>query len=155
MKSQFPLAAVYIHCGSHCLNLAVVYSFEEVSVCNNIGVINHDSKFFLHIHATIITCLTPSLHLFIEVTHVMIVAMPIPCLCLHAAFYFLCHNHWFCLHILHLVPVLFSIVIPTSFNILLKCFSHLCTLGLDKYIHVYEDAYHQNILALYIQQQHQ
>ena len=41
--------------------------------------------------------------------------------CLHAAPYFSCHHHWFCLHILHLVPVLFSIVIPTSFNILMKC----------------------------------
>ena len=29
------------------------------------------------------------------------------------------------MHILHLVPVLFSIVIPTSFNILMKCF-HTC-----------------------------
>ena len=51
--------------------------------------------------------------------------MPIPCLCLHAAPYFSCHHHWFCLHILYLVPVLFSIVIPTSLNILMKCFSHL------------------------------
>ena len=48
--------------------------------------------------------------------------MPIPCLCLHTASYFLCHHHWFCLHILHLVPVLFNIVIPTSLNILMKCF---------------------------------
>ena len=45
------------------------------------------------------------------VMHVMIA---IHCLCLHAAPYFSCHHHWFCLHILHFVPVLFSIVIPTS-----------------------------------------
>ena len=51
--------------------------------------------------------------------------MPIPCLCLHSVPYFSCHRHWFCLHILHRVPVLFSIIIPTFFNILMKCFSHL------------------------------
>ena len=64
----------------------------------------------------------PSLHLFYGVTHVMMLhahPLPLPSCC------FSCHHHWFCLHILHLVPVLFSIVIPTSFNILMKCFSHL------------------------------
>ena len=51
--------------------------------------------------------------------------MPISCLCFHAAPYFSCHHHWFCLHILHVVPVLFSIVIPTSFNINVFHTSHV------------------------------
>ena len=51
---------------------------------------------------------------------------------MHVMIYFSCHHHCgFCLHIhakvyiLHLVPVLFSIVIPTPFNILMKSF-HTC-----------------------------
>ena len=63
------------------------------------------------------------------------VLLHIPCLCLHAALYFSCHHHWFCLHILQLVPVPFSIVIPTSFNILMKCFSHLFYLFFYNQIH--------------------
>ncbi len=43
--SQYPLA-LYTHCTSHCLNLAVVASFEEVSVRNMIGVVNRVSVFF-------------------------------------------------------------------------------------------------------------
>ena len=71
-------------------------------------------------HATIKTCVTPPCIFFYGITHVSYdCCMPIPCLCFHAAPYFSCHHHWFCLH---LVPVLFIIVIPTSFNILMKCF---------------------------------
>ena len=33
ISSQYPLS-LYTHCTSHCLNLAVVTSFEEVSICN-------------------------------------------------------------------------------------------------------------------------
>ena len=36
--SRYPLT-LYTHCTSHCLNLAVVASFEEVSVRNMIGVV--------------------------------------------------------------------------------------------------------------------
>ena len=39
IQSQYPLV-LYTHCASHCLNLAVVASFEEKSVCNMIGVVN-------------------------------------------------------------------------------------------------------------------
>ncbi len=45
ISSQYPLA-LYTHCTSHCLNLAVVASFEEVSVRNMIGVVNRVSVFF-------------------------------------------------------------------------------------------------------------
>ena len=38
--------ALYTHCASHCLNLAVVASFEEASVHNMIGVVNQLSVFF-------------------------------------------------------------------------------------------------------------
>ena len=37
---------LYIHCTSHCLNLAVVASFEEVSIRNMIGVEKQLSIFF-------------------------------------------------------------------------------------------------------------
>ena len=47
ISSQYPLA-LYTHCTSHCLNLAVVASFEEVSVCNMIGVEKRLSIFFAH-----------------------------------------------------------------------------------------------------------
>ena len=43
--SQYPLA-LYTHCASHCLNLAVVASFEETSVQNMIGIVNRLSTFF-------------------------------------------------------------------------------------------------------------
>lgn len=42
---QFP-CALYVHCASHCLNLTVVSSLEEVSVRNMIGVMNRVSIFF-------------------------------------------------------------------------------------------------------------
>ena len=45
ISSQYPLA-LYNHCASHCLNLAVVSSFDEVSVRNMIGVVNRVSVFF-------------------------------------------------------------------------------------------------------------
>ena len=45
ISSQFPLA-IYTHCASHCLNLAVVTSLEEASVRNMIGVVNRVSLFF-------------------------------------------------------------------------------------------------------------
>lgn len=45
ITSQFPLA-LYVHCASHCLNLAVVGSLEEVSVRNMIGIVNRVSLFF-------------------------------------------------------------------------------------------------------------
>ena len=70
-------------------------------------------------HATIITCIK-------RVTHVMIVA------CLSLAFAFMLHTGFACIYCIHLVPVLFSIVIPTSFNILMKCFSHL--FFIDRYM---------------------
>ena len=38
ISSQYPLA-FYTHCTSHCLNLAVVASFKEVSIRNVIGVV--------------------------------------------------------------------------------------------------------------------
>ena len=47
IQSQYPLA-LYIHCASHCLNLAVVASFEDQSVRNMIGVVKRLSIFFLH-----------------------------------------------------------------------------------------------------------
>ena len=45
ISSQFPLA-IYTHCASHCLNLAVATSLEEVSIRNMIGVVNCVSLFF-------------------------------------------------------------------------------------------------------------
>ena len=46
ISSRYPLA-LYTHCASHSLNLAVVASFEEVSVHNMMGVVNRLSVFFL------------------------------------------------------------------------------------------------------------
>ena len=43
--SQYHLT-LYIHCTFHCLNLAVVASFEEVSVRNMIGIVKQLSIFF-------------------------------------------------------------------------------------------------------------
>ena len=37
--------ALYTHCTSHCLNLAVVASYEEVSIRNMIGVVKRGSIF--------------------------------------------------------------------------------------------------------------
>ena len=45
ISSKYRLA-LYTHCASHCLNLAVVASLEEVSVRNMIGVVNRLSVFF-------------------------------------------------------------------------------------------------------------
>ena len=45
ISSSYPLA-LYTHCVSHSLNLAVVASFEEVSVRNMMGVVNRLSVFF-------------------------------------------------------------------------------------------------------------
>lgn len=45
IMSSFPLA-IYVHCASHCLNLAVVGSLEEVAVRNMIGIVNRVSTFF-------------------------------------------------------------------------------------------------------------
>ena len=45
ITSSFPLA-LYVHCASHCLNLAVVSSLEEVAVRNMIGIVNRVSTFF-------------------------------------------------------------------------------------------------------------
>ncbi len=45
LQLEYPLT-LYTHCTSHCLNLAVVASFEEVSVRNMIGVVNRVSVFF-------------------------------------------------------------------------------------------------------------
>ena len=45
ISSQYPLA-LYTHCTSHCLNLTVVASFEEVSVHNMTGVVKQLSIFF-------------------------------------------------------------------------------------------------------------
>ena len=41
---HFPL--LYVHCASHCLNLAVVSSLEVVAVRNMIGIVNRVSTFF-------------------------------------------------------------------------------------------------------------
>ena len=45
IQSQYPLV-FYTHCASHCLNLAVVASFEDRSVCNMIGIVKRLSLFF-------------------------------------------------------------------------------------------------------------
>ena len=45
ISSRYPLA-LYTHCASHSLNLAVVALFEEMSVCNMMGVVNHLFVFF-------------------------------------------------------------------------------------------------------------
>ena len=45
ISAQYPLA-LYTHCASHCLNLAVVASFEGTSVHNMIGVVNRLYVFF-------------------------------------------------------------------------------------------------------------
>ena len=45
ITSEYPLA-LYLHCTSHSLNLAVVKSLEVQNVCNMIGIINKVSLFF-------------------------------------------------------------------------------------------------------------
>ena len=45
ISSQY-LLTLYTHCASHCVNLAVVSSFDEVSVRNMIGLVNRVSAFF-------------------------------------------------------------------------------------------------------------
>ena len=40
IAAQYPLA-LYIHCASHCLNLAVVKSIQVTSVRNMMGVIQN------------------------------------------------------------------------------------------------------------------
>ena len=46
LSAQYPLA-LYLHCASHALNVAVVKSLKVSSVCNRIGVVDMVSKFFL------------------------------------------------------------------------------------------------------------
>ena len=45
ITAKYPLA-LYFHCASHCLNLAVVKSLQVTSVRNMIGVVDKTSKFF-------------------------------------------------------------------------------------------------------------
>ena len=47
ISSRYPLA-LYTHCASHPLKLAVVASFQEVSLHNMIGVVHFLSVFFAH-----------------------------------------------------------------------------------------------------------
>ena len=45
VSAQYPLA-LYLHCASHALNLAVVKSLDVTSVRNMIGVVDRVSTFF-------------------------------------------------------------------------------------------------------------
>ena len=45
ISKDYPLA-LYLHCASHCLNLAVVKSLEERNIQNMIGIVNKVSLFF-------------------------------------------------------------------------------------------------------------
>ena len=45
IAAQYPLA-LYIHCASHCLNLAVVKSLQVTSVRNMMDVVDKVFKFF-------------------------------------------------------------------------------------------------------------
>ena len=45
ISNDHPLA-LYLHCASHSLNLAVVKSLDEASVQNMIGIVNRVSIFF-------------------------------------------------------------------------------------------------------------
>ena len=45
ISSQYPLA-LYLHCASHSLNLAVVKSLDKTGVRNMIGIVNRVSIFF-------------------------------------------------------------------------------------------------------------
>ena len=47
ISSQYPFT-LYTHCTVHCLSLAVVASFVELSVRNMIGVVKWLSNFFWH-----------------------------------------------------------------------------------------------------------
>lgn len=40
------LLALNVHCISHCLNLAMVNSLDEVNLGDMTGVVNHESLFF-------------------------------------------------------------------------------------------------------------
>jgi hypothetical protein len=51
IMSSFPLA-LYVHCASHCLNLAVVSSLEVVAVRNMMGIVKIVSTFFCTSQAT-------------------------------------------------------------------------------------------------------
>ena len=45
IQNEYPLA-IYLHCASHCLNLAVVKSCEVTSVRNMMGVVGRVHQFF-------------------------------------------------------------------------------------------------------------
>ena len=45
IRAEYPLA-IYLHCASHCLNLAVVKSLEVTSVRNMMGVVGRVYQFF-------------------------------------------------------------------------------------------------------------
>ena len=45
ITAQYPLA-LYMHCASHCLSLAVVKSLEVTSVRNMMGVVGRVYQFF-------------------------------------------------------------------------------------------------------------
>ena len=45
IKAQYPLA-LYLHCASHCLNLAIVKSLQVTSVRNMMGVVDRVYVFF-------------------------------------------------------------------------------------------------------------
>ena len=46
ITAQYPLA-LYLHCTSHCLNLAVVKSVQVTSVCNMTGVVDRVCQCFV------------------------------------------------------------------------------------------------------------
>ena len=45
ISAQYPLA-LYLHCASHCLNLAVAKSLQITSVWNMMGVVERVYQFF-------------------------------------------------------------------------------------------------------------
>ena len=45
ISTEYPLA-LYLHCASHCLNLAVVKSLDETNIRNMMGVVNKVWIFF-------------------------------------------------------------------------------------------------------------
>ena len=45
ISTEYPLA-LYLHCASHCLNLAVVKSLNETNICNMMGVVDKVWVFF-------------------------------------------------------------------------------------------------------------
>ena len=54
ITAQYPLA-IYLHCTSHCLNLAVVKSLEVTNVRNMIGIIGRVCQFFAPQRAALAT----------------------------------------------------------------------------------------------------